>query len=65
MKSAARAETETSKRQDTKALKPPHHYDGPWYWGPQRNPLIPAALCAPDSFMSPVREMVNHEGGKF
>lgn len=34
-------------------LKLPHHLDGPWFSGPPRNPLIPPALCALDSFMSP------------
>lgn len=42
-----------------KAFKPPHHFSGPCYSGPPRNPLIPPALCALDSFMSSLWEMAS------
>lgn len=63
MKTDRKAETERGKRGGYEALKPPRHYDGPWYSGPPRNPLIPPALCASDSFMSSVWEMADGKGG--
>lgn len=47
-----------------KAFKPPHHSSGPCYSGPPRNPLIPPALCALDSFMSSLWEMRSGHRGE-
>lgn len=46
-----------------KMLEPPRHYDRPRYAKPPRNPLIPAALCTSDSFMSSIREAADGDGG--
>lgn len=46
-------------------LEPPRHYDRPRYSKPPRNPLIPAALCTSDSFMSSMREAADGDRGQW
>lgn len=59
MKTDRKAEPVRKEKAPYKVFKPPHHFSGPCYSGPPRNPLIPPALCALDSFMSSLWEMVS------
>lgn len=59
MKTDRKAQPVRKEKAPYKVFKPPHHFSGPCYSGPPRNPLIPPALCALDSFMSSLWEMVS------